>query len=734
MFSITLFGFQPILLFLAAGFGWGLNIDILQRRGIDALRILNVKVKRPRKPPQPLTPPGATTTNDSGEDSTGTAVVIVPTIPTAAASDLPDSTTTTTAATPPTLGQRQRSTSTYLSYRSRKPFQNQIYSLCLVLGTVALAGYLWMTLVGDLVKPIDQSPLHAFCVGITYMAIWVLTIMPLRFLYHRVRFAFLASLWRIVKPSLTDRVFFCDILLADILTSCAKLLFELFGICFLFVRALIPSELSTSTNYHHGGYHSSSIGGGGGVGDNPMPGDSDSAAFNFLSVLEPVLASLPFLFRFRQCVNEYLNSPRGSSAAARHKANAIKYLSSLPVIFLARFQKMVMLDFYDGEIESDNKHIVLFAIWVFCAVFNSLYSFYWDIVFDWGLGHINGFNLASLLSYVFPEFVPDPPVFPANGPNGSGTAYKNNGFPVSQDTVAAAAAAATATIGGTSSSQFTPGIHTSSSAVPGTHSITSRYPQIGGLLKAKTSNENRKITFSLPQSTSCSSLGPNYQACNNQPGAGSGASGPGIGSDTSTSTTTINAYSSKALSNDNVNDDHNYQSKIDMTNNNNNDDDDYIQVPNEMTPFIIDAQPIVRSSHDGSTTTLVKKYNPLSTSGSGSSDNEGEHGFFSNHNNAAAVRYGGGYCHYMLRPNLILFPDNTTNHQGGSSSSSNKYKLYYFFMALNLLLRLAWTIKLSTYIQFDNIPRSVVYLNALEILRRWIWIFFRIEKEAATAH
>ena len=156
------------------------------------------------------------------------------------------------------------------------------------------------------------------------------------------------TMWRIVKPSLKDPVYLSDILLADILTSCAKILFEFAGIWLLFFRSMIPSELQTR-----------------GLETNQLntPSSDTTTAFNVLSILEPILTALPFLFRFRQCVNEYLNAPTGSSVAARHKANAIKYLSSLPVIFLARFQKMIMIDFLDGDIDSDTKHVVLFYIW-----------------------------------------------------------------------------------------------------------------------------------------------------------------------------------------------------------------------------------------------------------------------------------------------------------------------------------------------------------------------------------
>ena len=73
---------------------------------------------------------------------------------------------------------------------------------------------------------------------------------------------------------------------------------------------------------------------------------------------------------------------------------------------------------------------------------------------------------------------------------------------------------------------------------------------------------------------------------------------------------------------------------------------------------------------------------------------------------------------YFLRPRLLL---------------SKSPTLYYGVIILNFILRMLWTAKLSIYLQVDNVPISNVYLNTLEIFRRWVWIFFRIEKEAALA-
>ncbi|KAJ1672994.1 protein-ER retention protein, partial [Spiromyces aspiralis] len=244
----------------------------------------------------------------------------------------------------------------------------------------------------DLVTPIDRNPTHAFCAGIVYLIVSCVLFMPARYLFPSVRFAFRNALIRILKPSLADPVYLCDILLADILTSCAKIFHELIGIIVLFVRSLVPPKIQISTDQSATYVRS---------------GMWDFDVFETLLFLEPFITSMPYLIRFRQCINQLLNSSPGSVDAAKHKANAIKYLSALPVIFLARFQKIVMLDLFDGSLDAESHHVFLFCLWIVAAAFNSLYSFYWDLVFDWGMGHCGGHNIASWLAFVFPELSPE---------------------------------------------------------------------------------------------------------------------------------------------------------------------------------------------------------------------------------------------------------------------------------------------------------------------------------------
>jgi len=55
---------------------------------------------------------------------------------------------------------------------------------------------------------------------------------------------------------------------------------------------------------------------------------------------------------------------------------------------------------------------------------------------------------------------------------------------------------------------------------------------------------------------------------------------------------------------------------------------------------------------------------------------------------------------------------------------------YYIAIFTNFILRLTWSIKLSPHLhQAAEREYGVFVLEILEILRRWIWVYFRIEWE-----
>ena len=94
---------------------------------------------------------------------------------------------------------------------------------------------------------------------------------------------------------------------------------------------------------------------------------------------------LPYLIRFRQCIAEY-NSTKDSEARRRHFYNALKYSTSLPVLYfsyetLSQPSPVITLFLYNLP---DYINWNLFYRLVSFAV-QSTSSLYWDIYVDWEL-------------------------------------------------------------------------------------------------------------------------------------------------------------------------------------------------------------------------------------------------------------------------------------------------------------------------------------------------------------
>jgi hypothetical protein len=147
---------------------------------------------------------------------------------------------------------------------------------------------------------------------------------------------------------------FGDVLLADALTSYAKVLGDLFvSLCMFF-----------SSTYSSTGPPNRNCGG---------------------AFWVPFVISVPYLIRFRQCLIEYLRVQKaGQLSPAKgwggvHLANALKYSTAFPVIVLSAMQRTPQPSKF-GMSEA-----TLFRLWLGAVFVNSGYSFYWDVTRDWDL-------------------------------------------------------------------------------------------------------------------------------------------------------------------------------------------------------------------------------------------------------------------------------------------------------------------------------------------------------------
>jgi len=179
-------------------------------------------------------------------------------------------------------------------------------------------------------------------------------ILPLQRLSRSGRYRFLSILRRVSVGGLAQVQDgkFGDILLADVLTSYAKVLGDLFvATCMLFSR---------------------------GISSTAKPNRGCGGAY-----LVPLIISIPSIIRLRQCLIEFVRVQKGRQAGhgwgGQHLANALKYASAFPVIILSALQRG-----YDPA-KIHMSETGLFRLWLFFVFLNSFYSFYWDVAKDWDL-------------------------------------------------------------------------------------------------------------------------------------------------------------------------------------------------------------------------------------------------------------------------------------------------------------------------------------------------------------
>jgi len=139
-------------------------------------------------------------------------------------------------------------------------------------------------------------------------------ILPIKRLSQSGRLRFLSTLRRVSLGGLAEVQDgkFGDIILADALTSYAKVLGDLFvSTCMLFS----PETTSTA-----------------------KPNRGCGGAY-----LVPLIISIPSIIRLRQCLIEFVRvrrNPQSSSGwGGQHLANALKYASAFPVIILSALQR-----------------------------------------------------------------------------------------------------------------------------------------------------------------------------------------------------------------------------------------------------------------------------------------------------------------------------------------------------------------------------------------------------------
>ncbi|KXJ95915.1 EXS family protein [Microdochium bolleyi] len=186
---------------------------------------------------------------------------------------------------------------------------------------------------------------------LTYLVVLIaLFIVPLKDLSNSGRGRFRSTLKRVSIGGIAEAKDgkFGDILLADVLTSYAKVFGDLFvALCMFF---------------HSGGSATA------------RPDRNCGGA-----VLVPLIIATPSVIRLRQCLIEYGRIRRGRMTEAtgwggQHLANALKYSTAFPVVIFSALQRN-----WGGASPTT------YRLWVASCIINSAYSFYWDVAKDWDL-------------------------------------------------------------------------------------------------------------------------------------------------------------------------------------------------------------------------------------------------------------------------------------------------------------------------------------------------------------
>ncbi|PWN37136.1 EXS-domain-containing protein, partial [Meira miltonrushii] len=219
---------------------------------------------------------------------------------------------------------------------------------------------------GDQINGISNARgRHAQAIqGIAVLGVLAVAFWPGDVMYRPMRKAFGKQILSICKPSFVQRIHFSNVVLADILTSYARVFGELWlTMCFLWPKTDTPAWWN-------------------GKG----------------SVAVPLLVSLPYFIRFRQCLSEYnvsTPSTKDGKRPLKPLLNAAKYASAFPVIWLSVLQGANIPG--DGHFSRVN---MFFYLWIGSVFINSFYSFWWDVTNDWGLEMLKWETWANTPSLV----------------------------------------------------------------------------------------------------------------------------------------------------------------------------------------------------------------------------------------------------------------------------------------------------------------------------------------------
>jgi len=196
------------------------------------------------------------------------------------------------------------------------------------------------------------------------------------------------QLWRaiaaVLSAPLTTPTFF-HTYLADIFTSLVKVFQDIFWtLCFIFSGDFLQMENDVgndNSNYHN--WHHT---------------------LWYKHIVIPLICLFPLWIRFNQCLRRYMVTGKRMP----HLANAFKYAMSQTVTLFGAFHPLYLLHHHSDLVQSDSDGILIQDVnrnnmfqlfWMGLFILSSLYSFFWDVYMDWGLGRPEYNFLGSRLMF-----------------------------------------------------------------------------------------------------------------------------------------------------------------------------------------------------------------------------------------------------------------------------------------------------------------------------------------------
>jgi len=128
-------------------------------------------------------------------------------------------------------------------------------------------------------------------------------------------------------------------------------------------------------------------------------------SFWYKNVAIPMICLFPLWLRFNQCLRRYLDTGK----RVPNLPNAFKYAMSQTVTLFGTFHPLYLMnnggmsnssDGSEASGESLRRRSNLFQVfWMGLFIASSLYSFFWDVYMDWGLGRkeVSNYMICTVL-------------------------------------------------------------------------------------------------------------------------------------------------------------------------------------------------------------------------------------------------------------------------------------------------------------------------------------------------